>query len=754
MKKRILAIICVFVLLQQQAFASILGTDIFGWSHEIATGTKLYRNAYMSEQSGVGQQVEYYAEYTPNESVVPVIAWGKEMWGSVTISKAENYMKENNVVPLIGVNASYFSYKTGLPMGHVISDGKIVSKDTETYQSIGFMQDGSAFIAPLSITTTLHYGEKEVDIAHINKFNQELMDIINLYTPEFAEHNHNDFLSLNLILGDIDGELAVGKELSCVVEEKFNYQGPLKIPKDKMILTVNEIARPELYEALMSLNVGDKITISSTATGSEKWEDAVSALGSVGETLIEKGEMKDEFSNGATSRTAVGIKADGTIIFYVIDGRQKPYSYGVKVKTLAKRMEELGCVDAINLDGGGSTVISGVYPGCDVNAIINSPSEDNASGVSNYIFLKNAATPTNKAEKLFLYPFSQNYLSGYSEEVTVTATDSEYYSANIPENIEYQVLGTESKIENNVLTAIGDGEFSVTLSGGNAMGSATYHVYKTPTNIDVYNSNNKIISDLKLRKGDSVNLKLTAQRGYIELKSTFDCFKISVPQEIGYMDGNKLVITAEDGEGTMIISAGEYSKEIPISVICDNPFSDTNKHWAKVMINGVYEKGIVNGINYDGKLVFFPDSNITREEFAVIICNFMGIDVSQFKNSSLSGFTDEKQISDWAKPYVAAAVESGVFTGKSLGNALAFAPKDTLKRAEIMTVLGRITEDDGEDFDLSFTDKKDIPDWAFDYIKKMVGMGYVSGYLDNTVRPNGDVSRAEAATIIYKMIIN
>ena len=35
-----------------------------------------------------------------------------------------------------------------IPMGHVISNGKIISKDTETYQSIGFLPDGSAFIAP------------------------------------------------------------------------------------------------------------------------------------------------------------------------------------------------------------------------------------------------------------------------------------------------------------------------------------------------------------------------------------------------------------------------------------------------------------------------------------------------------------------------------------------------------------------------------------------------------------------------------
>ena len=61
MKKRITAIICALMMLSQQAYASVLGTEIYGWSHDIGAGTKIYKNAFMSEQDGVGQQVEYYA---------------------------------------------------------------------------------------------------------------------------------------------------------------------------------------------------------------------------------------------------------------------------------------------------------------------------------------------------------------------------------------------------------------------------------------------------------------------------------------------------------------------------------------------------------------------------------------------------------------------------------------------------------------------------------------------------------------------
>lgn len=758
MKNKILAIICVFIIFTQQVSASVLGEEILGWSHDIAKGTEIYKNVYMSEQDGVGQQVEYYAKYTPNDDVVPMVVSGDKLWGFNKISEIEKYMKDNDLVPVLGINASYYSLKTGIPMGHVISDRKILSKDNETYQSIGFLPDGSGFIAPLSIKTTLYYEENEVDIGHINKYNQETIDFITLYTPEFGEDTHNDVMSLNLILGEVDGELSLGEELTAVVEEKFTYQGAIKIPEDKIILTINEISNPELYEALSSLEIGETVNIYSEANEEYEWESVDSALGSVGETLIKDGEIQDDFPTGTAPRTAVGITEDGEIVFYVIDGRQKPYSYGVKVETLANRMKELGCVDAINLDGGGSTIISGVYPGSDVSSILNSPSDGKPRGVSNYIFLKNTQEPTEKAEKLYLYPFEEHYLSGYTDILTPKAVDSEYYPAKLPKKLKFSVDGTESIIDNNgVLIAMGDGKFTVNVTGDRAKGIASYNVYSTPTNIDVLDSETgKTINKLSLKKNDRIKLDLKSQYGLIDLKSNLDCYRIIVPEEIGYIEDNELIITAEMGEGVLLISAGEYTKEIPISVKRDNPFYDTDNHWAKEQIKKAYKAGIVSGVVLDGKPMFLPDNNITREELAVILCKcFHWTLPPENIEYDLSVFSDEYQISDWARPYVGALYTSGYLNGKPNGDEIMFAPKDYLTRAEMMTVLGRVLEmhlDDDEEFDeLTFDDSEDIPDWAIDYVKIVVNEGYVKGYEDNTIRPNNNISRAEAATIISSM---
>lgn len=753
MKKRVIALVCALMLCSGQVSASVLGTVITSWSHEIANGTEFFKNTFLSEQDGVGKQAEYYAEYIPNKNVLPAVINGEKIWGLKNIKQAEKYMKENGMVPLMGINASYFSWQTGLPMGHVISEGKIISKDTETYQSIGFKKNGEAFIAPLAIETKLTFGENIIDIAHINKYNQETTNIVNLYTADFDENNHSEQPTLNLILGDIEGNLGIGDTLTAVVEEKFNYTSAIKIPDDKIVLTLNENSLPELYDSLNGLSVGDKVTISSkSVTDSSDWEEAESGLGSVGETLIINGEVQDGFETGAAPRTAIGVTDSGSVIFYVIDGRQKPYSYGAQLKTLANRMKELGCVEAINLDGGGSTAISGIYPGTDESAVLNSPSGGNLRTCSNYIFLKNTQEPTNVLSHLYIYPFEQHYLSGYSEEIYPTAADSAYYRMDIPNNLEFSVDGTESTIESGILTAKGTGEFTVSVTSGNITGSAKYTTYETPTNINVYNGETDAeIKSLTLKKDDKVKLNLTSQYYYIDLKAIDSCYEIQVTNNLGYVnENNELVITAEDGAGALKVSAGEYTKEIPLTVESENPFKDTKDHWARDMIKEVYKSKIISGYETEDGFYFKPDNNITREEFAVLVCKFLNIDIEKYRDFDLSGYADYEEISDWAKPFVAATAERQLINGKQNGDNVNFAPKDLLTRAEAITVFGRLLAKN--ESEVEFGDYEEVPVWAKPYVSAMVSKGFITGYEDNTIRPQNTVTRAETITIIYKIM--
>lgn len=95
------------------------------------------------------------------------------------------------------------------------------------------------------------------------------------------------------------------------------------------------------------------------------WSDVTEALGG-GPVLVRDGKpavsFKEEamglsFSTTAHPRTAIGFTKDTTVILVVVDGRQPKVSIGMSLEELAQFMIQLGCTDALNLDGGGSSTM-------------------------------------------------------------------------------------------------------------------------------------------------------------------------------------------------------------------------------------------------------------------------------------------------------------------------------------------------------------------------------------------------------------
>lgn len=751
MKKKFLTVILAVALFSNTAYGAVLGTEISGWSHKIAEGTDLYKNEFMSEQNGVGTQTEYYAKYSPNSSVLPIVVSGNTVWGLKNIRKIDEYMKSIGTNALLGINASFFSFETGIPMGIEISEGRIITKDTESYDTIGFNADGTAFIAPLKVTTVLKFNEVELEISHINKYNQETTPIINLYTPDFDENNHNEIPSLTLILDNIDGFLGIGETLSATVCDKFTYQGAVKIPEGQFLLTLNENSDEELFNKLNSLEIGDKVHISSVQEGDIRFENAIYAMGSVGERLITNGVISDGFKDGTAPRTAVGITENGEIILYVIDGRQSGYSYGVKMETLAKRLKELGCVDAINLDGGGSTSLLGVYPGNNESEVINSPSGSNLRNCANYLFLRSNELKTGILGGIYMYPFEENYLSGYQEKLTAKAVDTAFYPMEMPDNVEFSVSQGEFDAETSVLTAQGTGRIVLTASKDGVKTETYYNSYETPSEIVVKDGNNKESTYIVAEKDDVVELNFEAWYNGKKLKANQDSFKLNISEDIGQVDGNKLIITSNGGEGVLTVTVGERVKEIPVTVESVYPFADVNNHWAKDMIKYVYDAGIVSGYEREDGLYFLPYKDITREEFAVIMCRMLGVNVSEI-SECLKEFTDIDEIADWSKPYVFAMANKDIIAGrKGLEDKVYFSPRVTLTRAEAITILSRVLNLD-ELSENKFADDENIPEWARDAVYSMCARGFINGYPDNTILPNATVTRAEAAAMIYNVI--
>jgi exopolysaccharide biosynthesis protein len=63
------------------------------------------------------------------------------------------------------------------------------------------------------------------------------------------------------------------------------------------------------------------------------------------------------FSATRHPRSAVGWRADGTLLLVAVDGRQPGYSVGMSLAEVRDLFRGLGAVEALNLDGGGSTAL-------------------------------------------------------------------------------------------------------------------------------------------------------------------------------------------------------------------------------------------------------------------------------------------------------------------------------------------------------------------------------------------------------------
>ncbi len=790
MKKKIAALIILSTFLFTSANASILGSNLINSNNiTIGNGLELYSNTFISDQKGVGNQTEYYAEYTPNDSVVPTVVTGDAIYGKRTAKEIMTYMQNNNLVPMLGINASFFSLSSGIPMGHVITDGVVTSMDNRTLPGVGFNNDGTAFIDDLAIQTMISFGEDyKLQIPHLNKLIEKDTQMVTLYTSDFGKKTGVGTKALNIVLETGDNDIKIGEKFSAVISEVITTDEQLELSEGKMIISVNLEGNKWAILLLNSLKAGDEITF-ETIANKEIWNEASAGLASEGSRLLTDGIVNENLPSGAAPRTAIGVKEDKTVVLYVLDGRQTGYSYGAKEQSIAERLKELGCVDAINLDGGGSTTLAGVYPGIDENAIINSPSDNALRKVTNFIFLKNMTKPTGKARYAYIYPYSGKILSGSTISLDAKAVDENYYGVN-SSSVEYSANEYGSVTQDGKLTALGEGEIIVNANIDGACGSAKFDTILSPTEIKIYNADtSKEIKNIDAKPEDSFRLYAKAFYNGIEMMSSKDAFRWSVSDEMASIsdDGILTISPMAQKDITLTVSAGSYKRDYKIDL---PDIVDTQKFYPtttvdvlddvlNIIMAAEYE-GIDKDKSYfkiDGEKVNLSDCEIVETDEKNITISYpvtKDFHKVYVQTVTTGGYTDietyksgeitEENIFDdtashWAKDVIAYMNSRGVVSGSLENGKRLYRPNNNVTRAEfaimVSNLMGYVPQHYMSTSLDAFEDADTIPDWALGQVKAVYKNGIINGKDNNGklyFEPNAYITRAEAATIISRIL--
>jgi len=343
-----------------------------------------------------------------------------------------------------------------------IKDEEYVFGRTHQRSSFGYDINKKPFVEILNFSGTVTASNgNSLDIFGVNR--ERGTNQLLVYNKYFSPTTLTNEFGTEIRLNSIDPVL-INVPIRFIAEAKENSIGSMAI-NGKYVLSGNEAAATFLNS---NISIGDTVTL---FLGSEPERGRLAGLMGGGPRMIIDGQKPDNFDGfegfGGTHtgsrhpRTAVGFGADSTKLYLlVVDGRQSSLSVGMTIKELAEYMKSIGCTDAVNLDGGGSSVLVAR------NQIISSPSDPGGErSVGNALIVISSALQgalsilhiSPPAPRIFLYQ---------QMSFTVQGTDDNYNpvhlnSSLIQWQLSKQSLGTITSAGNFTAASTADSGYVI-----------------------------------------------------------------------------------------------------------------------------------------------------------------------------------------------------------------------------------------------------------------------------------------------------
>ena len=309
---------------------------------------------------------------------------------------------------------------------------------------------------------------------------------------------------------------------------------------------------------------------------------------------------------------------------------------------------------------------------------------------------------------------------------------------------------------------LGDVEEGVYLAGGTAgadtlrlrsrklgiEGEAQIHVVDRLTSLTVSKAGGSgALTALKVKPGETVQLAVTGS--YWNRTALRDLGPVTwaVTNGVGSVDENGLFTASEaGGSGVITASAGGVTQTIQVSMT--NVHNDvTEDHWSYEAVEYCYQHNIVGGVS---TTEFGRDNQIRRADFMLMLYNAVG-------KPAVTGGCDFTDVS--AADYYYTALSWGQSAGLASGTGNgAYSPNAPVTREQAFTILHQAMPILGKECPTGsltvldqFSDKDQIADYAKGHTATLVAQGVVSGK-GSGIDPRGNLTRAEMAALLYKLI--
>ena len=477
-----------------KALAAGTGTVVYSNTRQIADNLSFTRTIFYI--NGAERQECFELSLNGRGDAYPIVMACDTIYGRLTIDQMVAYAEKQGKNVLAAVNADFFSMQTGVPSGLVIEDG-VYKSSPERNTAVAFFPDGSVYFSdsPEVTITLLNNGSaadmsnagQTVTLTHFNKFRTDSGGLY-LFSSAFSTVSTRTaapgwFVRFK-ILG---GTPTVAGTMTLEVAETLTSDASVPIGDDCLVLTAGDAAG--LGAEFLKFKPGDSVTMTTECSDpnltSARW-----ATGG-GDILVKDGVMTDpETWDKAISpknpRTALGVKADGTVATYVFDGRESDHSAGLTLKALAEEMLARGCINAVNLDGGGSSAVSVRIPGFASSALQN-PSDGSSRKCGAYMLYVTDKVSDGKVKYLAVQNDGPVVLAGSSVTLSYLGADGGFRPAPVPGDIKAVSGGLGTVAGTTYKAGPVRGADRVTLSSPStgAAGYGTIHIIKDPTNLKV-----------------------------------------------------------------------------------------------------------------------------------------------------------------------------------------------------------------------------------------------------------------------------